>query len=140
MGTNSPPPPPQPQPPVQVQEVPRPSSEPTTLKPDSSPTNPTTTIPTPTIIPTIASNDSKETPGGFRGTTFMNVRLGSSRSSSMGGRLRRTLGFTSTTGTLLLGGSEKTPRGKSPSRRPGRLSSETLDLFAGSLISWRLGV
>ncbi|KAL7174912.1 hypothetical protein ACSBR2_028678 [Camellia fascicularis] len=64
MGTNSPPPPPPPppQPPVQVQEVPRPSSEPTTLKPDSSPTNPTTPIPTPTIIPTIASNDSKETP------------------------------------------------------------------------------
>ncbi|GFY86329.1 switch subunit 3 [Actinidia rufa] len=69
-------------------------------------------LPPPPVPGCLTSYTSPLIPGGFRGTTFTNVRFGSSRSSSMQSRLRRTLGITNITGILSSGSSEKNPTTK----------------------------
>lgn len=77
--------------------------------------------------------------GGFRLAPYMNARPGTCRSSSTGGRRRRTLRCTSITGTPSFGGSGRILAGKLLSPRCGRRSSATPGRFGGFSISWSRG-
>lgn len=90
--------------------------------------------------PNPTSSTSLATPAGFHGTTYTNARSDSSQNSSIRDRLRKTLVFTSTTGTQSSPNSGKTLPPNSLLLKSGRLSLAMWGPFVGFLISWMLGV